>query len=155
VVIKIISLSLFSVLVASCSYYAEKKRVGACSITDLPYGEVGRITVRCPDLSFTVFYDNDPDGRDAFVKKIEGEDFSRILFEKINPFTMMSADVEMDGYAVKEVWEGDGVRLETFEFFADGGRVCYDWEEGYSLAMVRDGRKYLLLDEVWEGTECR
>lgn len=139
----------------SCSYYGETRKVGQCTLKDLPFGKVGQLEVRCGDNLIRVVYDNDPEGRDRFIVGVEGKDLRRIKFRKIEPYYMMSADVEMDGYAVEEVWEGNGIRLEGFEFFTEGGRVCYDWEEGYRLTMVYEGDKLVLLDENWEGTECR
>ena len=148
-------LPILSLLILSCSYYGEVKNVGRCTVKDLPYGKVGRIEVTCNGDLIRIVYDNDPEGRDEFIKSVEGKQLKRVKYRKIDPYYMMSADVEMDGYAVEEVWEGEGIRLEAFEFFTEGGRVCYDWEEGYRLQMILGGDKLVLLDENWEGTECR
>jgi hypothetical protein len=156
VVIKIIKAFFpLAFLLLSCSYYAERKVVDSCWIENLPYGKVGKLRISCAGKEFTIIYDNDPEGRDPFIVKVEGKEMRRISYREIYPYVRMSADVLMDGYAVKEVWESEDMRLEGFEFFTEGGRICYDWEEGYRLVMHRGGDKLVLLDEEWEGTECR
>lgn len=142
------------VFVLSCSYQVQKK-VGSCNVVEQPYGNSGLIEVRCGNDKLKVTYDNDPEGRDEFILKVEGTPLKRVSLKKIDPYRMQSADVEMEGYAVEEVWKGDGIVLKGFEFFTEGGYVCYDWEEGYKLELERKGDKLVLLDRSWEGTECR
>ena len=152
-IIKGLSLLAFGLLL-SCSYQVQRK-VGSCDVLEKPYGSTGFIEVRCGGETLKITYDNDPEGRDEFILKVEGGPLKRVSLKKIEPYRMQSADVEMEGYAVEEVWKGDGVTLKGFEFFTEGGYVCYDWEEGYKLELERGGDKLVLLDKNWEGTECR
>ena len=141
-------------LVLSCSYQVQRK-VGSCDVLEQPYGAAGFIEVRCGKDQLKITFDNDPEGRDEFILRVEGKPLKRVSIKKIDPYRMESADVEMEGYAVEEVWKGEGITLRGFEFFTEGGYVCYDWEEGYKLELERKGDKLVLLERSWEGTECR
>jgi hypothetical protein len=143
------------VLLYSCSNLAlETGKAGPCSFTDREINGFGTLRVKCEDLEFVIRYDNIPDGRDPFILEVSGLEVRRSSLKKHDPYRMMSADEELEGFAVEELWEGKGVKLYAFEFFADGGRYCYDWEEGYRLELELRGRKLTLLDRNWEGTEC-
>ncbi len=151
---KVISLGLLA-SVLSCSALIEERKVGSCTVVDDPVGSYGTLKVNCPELNFTLLYDNSPDGRDPLIFKIEGVDGERIQSERIEPFSMKTGDGEtLSGWAYREEWRVGGHQLTAHEYFVNGGTSCYEEEERAVIKLHLKDSDIMLLNYYWEETDC-
>ncbi|MDQ7037624.1 MAG: hypothetical protein Q9N26_00285 [Aquificota bacterium] len=151
--IKIIPLVLL--LVSCAGLEVERRKAADCDITDRPYGREGKVEVVCPDLRFRIVYDNIPDGRDPTVLRVEGVEARKVSEEREDRFTVEFAHEVLEGWAYREVWEiGEGYRLESLEYFVNGGSSCYEEEEAIRVVLSYRGDKITVLDYFHEETDC-
>ncbi len=151
---KVIYAGLFA-LALSCSSTVEVSKVNSCKVANDPVGKYGTLKVDCPDLSFTLLYDNSPDGKDGVVFGIRGVDAERKVMESLSPYSKETGDNEtLTGWAYREVWQVGNHQLRAFEFFVNGGTACYEEEEGTVIELVRGDRTIKLLSFFQEETDC-
>ena len=145
--------SLMSVL--SCSVLVEESSVDSCSVVNDPTGWHGTLRVRCPELSFTLVYDNSPDGRDPLILEVRGVEARRLSEERTDPYVVKTGDYEeLEGWRYEEEWEVGSYRLKGYEYFVSGGTGCYEEEERAVVELYLGGRKLMLLDHYQEETDC-
>ncbi len=149
---------LLALLLSCSSLTVEHRKIGPCSVTNNPYGKRGRAQVVCPDLSFTLVYDNIPDGRDPLILRISGAEGKRIHFKAVDPYRVSVGGEVLEGWAFEERWElRKGERLyylKGFEYFVNGGSSCYEEEEGYRVSLTLGGEEIPLVKFYAEETDC-
>lgn len=152
--IGVISLAL-AVGLLSCSLLVEERRAGPCSVVDDPTGWHGTLRVSCPGLSFTLLYDNSPDGRAPLILEVRGTDAEKLSGELRYPYVLRTGDYEeLEGSRYEEEWRVGGYRLKGYEYFVNGGAGCYEEEERAVIELLlREGR-VALLDYYREETDC-
>ncbi len=143
-------------LIFSCAgLEVEERKEADCRIVDRPYGREGKVEVMCPDLRFRIVYDNMPDGRDPTILKVEGVEAKRVSEEREDDFTVEFAHEILEGWAYREVWElAGGYRLESLEYFVNGGSSCYEEEEAIKVTLSYGEDKITVLDYFHEETDC-
>jgi len=139
----------------SCSALIEKRKAGPCTVVNDPAGKHGILKVDCPELRFTLLYDNTPDGRDPLILKIVGIDAKRVSEEKIHPYRKETGDYEvLSGWAYREEWKVREFKLTGFEYFVNGGTGCYEEEEVAKIDLYFGEKSVTLLDFYEEETDC-
>ncbi len=148
-----------ALLLLSCAKFSvETHRAGGCDVKDHPYGKAGYVEVFCPDLSFTVRYDNQPDGRDPLVIDIKGVEAERVSLKRDDRYEVHFAGEVLEGWRLDETWvlrrNGKEFTLKGYEYFVNGGSSCYEEEEAYVLTLTYGGKNITLLDYFHEETDC-
>jgi len=151
---KVISLGTV-VLLLSCAAHVEREKAGNCTVTRDPTGWHGKIEVSCPEVSFTLIYDNSPDGRDPLVVKIKGIKAEKVSGRFKDHYVVETGDYEeLQGWRYEEEWRVGGFTLKGYEYFVSGGTACYEEEEKAVLELHLKDRKLVLLDHYREETDC-
>ncbi|RLJ70299.1 hypothetical protein BCF55_0567 [Hydrogenivirga caldilitoris] len=152
--IKVI-LALSLLVLFSCSVLVEERRADSCLIVDDPTGNRGTLKVNCPELSFLLFYDNSPDGRDPLILEVKGIKARRLEGKRIEPYHIQTGSYEtLSGWAYEEEWKLGNYSLKGFEYYVNGGTACYEEEERATVELVRNGRRVKLLNRYWHETDC-
>ena len=141
--------------VLSCSVLVEERRVASCTVVNDPTGWHGTLKVSCPDLSFTLLYDNSPDGRDPLILEVRGARARRLSQEFKDPYVLKTGDYEeLEGWRYDEEWEVGGYRLTGYEYFVSGGSACYEEEERAVIELYSGDKRLTLLNHYQEETDC-
>ncbi len=147
-------LFLAPVLLFGCGVMVETRKVSDCTVTDDPTGKFGKLNVVCSDLKLSILYDNIPDGRDPLILKVVHREAKKLEEEYKEPYTVLVGGEVLEGWAYKEVWSIGRYTLEGFEYFVNGGTACYEEEEGYSIVLVKEGKRITLAKFYQEDTDC-
>ncbi len=151
---KVISLGLL-VGVFSCSALVEERKVDPCKVVNDPTGWHGTLKVNCPNLSFTLLYDNSPDGRDPLVLGVKGVKAERLSKNLKDPYVLRTGDYEeLEGWRYEEEWRVGGYRLTGYEYFVSGGTYCYEEEERAVIELYLGDKRLKLLNHYREDTDC-
>lgn len=153
-VIKVILIGTIGVLL-SCSTLVDKRKADSCTVVDDPAGKHGTLRVGCPELSFTILYDNTPDGRDPLILEITGVEAKRISGKRTYPYRKETGDYELlSGWAYEEEWRVGDFKLKALEYFVNGGTGCYEEEEVAKIDLYLREERITLLDFYEEETDC-
>ena len=152
--IGVISLAL-AVSLLSCSLLVEERRAGSCRVVDDPTGWHGTLKVNCPGLSFTLLYDNSPEGRAPLILGVRGADAEKLSGKPRHPYVLRTGDYEeLEGSRYEEEWRIGGYRLRGYEYFVNGGAGCYEEEERAFIELLLGDERVVLLDHYREETDC-
>ncbi len=141
--------------IVSCSALVEERKEDSCTVKNDPTGRHGVIEVMCSEISFKLFYDNSPDGRDPLILKVSGVEASRVYEKRTDSYILKTGDHEvLEGWRYEEVWKAGDYKLKGYEYFVSGGTACYEEEEGAVIKLLLKDREITLLDFYQEDTDC-